>query len=335
MTSGNLKKSTIEDVAQLAQVSRGTVSNYINGKRIRSSNKVKIEEAIKQLDYVPNVVARELKTAKTSTVVFIVPTNWTPFFSELVYQMQVELERNGYKMLLANSDADPTKEEEILKMASLHQVTGVITMSYSDVYNFINLGNQLNIVSIERFISDDVPLITSDNYGGGVLAAQKLIEFGATRFLLLRREVNHPNATDQRTQGFLDTIRSKKFPVDVFEASLEEGYQSEIRDYFITHYKEGLPFDGIFAVTDEYAEIAKEMISYFHPDYKEKIQIIGFDGARVNQYAPYKVDSIRQPVEKIVREAVEVMKLLINGQEVSKGYRKVLEVSFVEQTSYT
>lgn len=325
-----MKKSTINDVAKLAKVSRGTVSNFINGKPIRAENREKIAEAIRQLDYIPNAMARELKTSKSSTVVFIVPTNWTPFFSELVYHMQVELDRNNYKMILANSHADPTKEEEILQMASLHQVTGLITMSYSDVYNFTNFSHQLNVVSIERFISEDVPLITSDNYGGGVLAAQKLIEFGAKRFLLLRRKVNHPNATDQRTQGFLDTIRCEKFPVDVFEASLAEDYQSEIRDYFITHYKDGLPFDGIFAVTDEYAEIAKETISYCNPDYNDKVNIIGFDGARTSQYAPYKVDSIRQPVEQIVKEAVSVLKRLIDGEEVAKGYKKVFDVDFVK-----
>ncbi len=330
MTNSIMKKSTINDVAKLANVSRGTVSNFINGKSIRPANKEKIAEAIRQLNYVPNAMARELKTSKSSTVVFIVPTNWTPFFSELIYHMQVELDRNGYKMILANSHADPSKEEEILQMASLHQVTGLITMSYSDVYNFTNFGHQLNIVSIERFISDDVPLITSDNYGGGVLAARKLIERGARRFLLIRRKVNHPNATDQRTQGFMDTIHEKKFPVDIFEASLSEKYQSEIKDYFETHYENDLPFDGIFAVTDEYAEIAKETINSLNPVYKDKVNIIGFDGAKISQYAPYKVDSIRQPVEQIVKEAVSVLKRLIDGEEVVKGYKKIFDVNYVE-----
>ncbi|SQG13273.1 transcriptional regulator [Streptococcus sobrinus] len=98
-----MKKSTINDVAKLAKVSRGTVSNFINGKPIRKENRERIAEAIRQLNYVPNVMARELKTSKSSTVVFIVPTNWTPFFSELVYHMQVELDQNGYKMILVRT----------------------------------------------------------------------------------------------------------------------------------------------------------------------------------------------------------------------------------------
>ena len=120
------RNPTINDVAQLANVSRGTVSNYINGITIREENKAKIEKAIAELKYVPNARARELKTSKTSTVVLIVPTTWSPFFAELVYRMQVELDRIGFKMILANSHADPDEEEEILRMASLNQVTGVL-----------------------------------------------------------------------------------------------------------------------------------------------------------------------------------------------------------------
>lgn len=316
-----MKKSTINDVAKLAKVSRGTVSNFINGKPIRKENRERIAEAIRQLNYVPNVMARELKTSKSSTVV----SSYSRF--DLI---PLACDRQVRKRMESNSHADPTKEEEILQMASLHQVTGLITMSYSDVYNFIHFGNQLNIVSIERFISDDVPLITSDNYGGGVLAAQKLIDKGAKKFLLLRRKVNHQNATDQRTQGFMDTIHEQRFPVDIFEASLNENYQSEIIEYFKTHYEYGLAFDGIFAVTDEYAQIAKSTINSFNPDYKDKVNIIGFDGARDSQFAPYRVDSIRQPVEQIVKEAVSVIKRLIDGEEVEKGYKKIFDVSFVE-----
>ena len=79
------KKPNMNDVAKLAGVGRGTVSNYINGQRIRDSNRKKIEAAIEQLKYVPKLQAKELKTATNSDIVFIVPTNWTSFFSEMIF----------------------------------------------------------------------------------------------------------------------------------------------------------------------------------------------------------------------------------------------------------
>lgn len=326
-----MKKPTMNDVAKEAGVGRGTVSNYINGQNVRDKTKEKIQVAIDKLGYVPNLQARELKTSKNSTVVLIVPTSWTPFFSELVYKMQIELNNHGYRMILTNSQNDSAEEEEILKMASLSQVSGVITMSYSDVYNFLNIGKNLNLVSIERYVSDDVPLITSDNYNGGKLAAQKLIEKGSKKFLLLRREVSHTNATDVRTQGFLDYIKSEHYPVDIFESSLEDSYRKEYQEYIKAHYGNGeIPFDGIFAVTDEYGKIARNTLQTIDQKLLQQVNIIGFDGSKGSQETPISLDSIRQPVDEIVKSSVAVLLEMIQGMPVKKNYKKVLPVSFVE-----
>lgn len=326
-----MKKPTMNDVAKEAGVGRGTVSNYINGQNVRDKTKKKIQEAIDKLGYVPNLQARELKTSKNSTVVLIVPTSWTPFFSELVYKMQIELNHNGYRMILANSQNDPAEEEEILKMASLNQVSGVVTMSYSDVYNFINIGKNLNLVSIERYVSEDVPLITSDNYNGGKLAAQKLIEMGSRKFLLLRRKVNHANATDLRTKGFTDYINSKHYPVDVFEASLTDNYRAEYKNYIESHYStEDIPFDGIFSVTDEYGTIVQNALESINKDLLNKVKIIGFDGSSVSMNTPIGLSSIRQPVDEIVKSSVTILLEMINGSPIKKNYKKVLPVSFVK-----
>lgn len=325
-----MKKPTMNDVAKKAGVGRGTVSNYINGQNVRDKTKKKIKKAIDELGYIPNLQARELKTAKNSTVVLIVPISWTPFFSELVYKMQIELNQQGYRMILANSQDDPSEEEEILKLASLNQVSGVITMSYSDVYNFINQGKNLNLVSIERYVSEDVPLITSDNYEGGKLAAQKLIEMGSNHFLLLRREVNHYNATNERTKGFLDYLKSKHYPVDIFEASLSSTYRKEFEEYIRSHYGKGdIPFDGIFSVTDEYGKIAQNVLRTINSDLLNKVNLIGFDGSKVSQETPITLASIRQPVDEIVKTSVTVLLEMIQGRPIRKNYKKVLPVSFV------
>lgn len=326
-----MKKPTMNDVAKAAGVGRGTVSNYINGLNVRSETKKRIQLAIDDLGYIPNLQARELKTSKNSTVVLIVPTSWTPFFSELVYKMQIELNNHGYKMILTNSQNDSEEEEEILKMASLNQVSGVITMSYSDVYNFLNIDKRLNLVSIERYVSENVPLITSDNYAGGQMAAKKLIEMGSKRFLLLRREVTHHNATDVRTQGFKDYITSKHYPLDIFEATLQPSYREEYSEYLKSHYSNGVfPFDGIFAVTDEYGQIAQKALARLDINLLKKVHIVGFDGSRISRDSPLMISSIRQPVDEIVKESVAVLLKKINGMPIQKNYKKVLPVTFVD-----
>ena len=106
----------MNDVAKLAEVGRGTVSNYINGQKVKEENRLKIQKAIDELGYVPNLQAKELRTSINTEVVFIVPTNWTPFFSEMIFYMQKHLGRFGYKMILENSHSSPEEEKDILAM---------------------------------------------------------------------------------------------------------------------------------------------------------------------------------------------------------------------------
>ncbi|MCZ3538191.1 LacI family DNA-binding transcriptional regulator [Lactobacillus gasseri] len=322
----------MNDVAQLAGVGRGTVSNYINGLHVQDENKQKIKKAIKELNYVPNLQARALKTAQNSYVVFIVPNSWTPFFSELVFKMQNELNRNGFKMILANSHGNPKEEQDILNMAALNQVSGVITTSYSDIYNVMNFSKTINLVSIERYVSEKVPLISSDNYAGGELAAKKLIELKKSRFLVLGREHGHKDVTLVRTKAFKDYMESKKLPVDIFEATLSPSFHNEYYKYLVSHYSNGqVPFDGIFATTDEYGIIAQEVLNTINPELLKKVKIIGFDGAKASKYMPTPIASIRQPVDDIVKFSVKVLIKMIHNEQIPLNYKKILPVSYQEK----
>lgn len=324
------KKPTMNDVARLARVGRGTVSNYINGQKVKIDNRIKIEKAIKKLGYVPNLQARALKTATNKIVVFVVPTNWTPFFSEMIFRMQEELSRYKYTMILENSHSSPEQEKAILRMAALNQVAGVITMSYSDIYNVMDFAKNSNLVSIERFVSSDVPCISSDNEGGGRIAARKLLEMGKKKILLVERESHHHTGTDLRAQVFEKELMKQKTRVEEFKASLSSDYRQEISNFLKEKFDQNRDvYDGIFAVTDEYALIAKRTLQLIDPELLKDVEIIGFDGARSHEYAPIEIDTIRQPISQIVKEAVEVLLKLIRGDEI-KNYRKILPVKFVK-----
>ena len=96
----------INDVAEAAGVSRGSVSNYLNNKKVSDKIKLKIEAAIKELNYIPNSSARDLRSKESKFVVFIIPTVWSPFFSELTYYIQNELNSSGYKMIAGKGVAE-------------------------------------------------------------------------------------------------------------------------------------------------------------------------------------------------------------------------------------
>ena len=105
---------TIKDVAKEAGVSVGTVSNVINNVQVKPSTKEKVEEAIKKLNYEPNIYARGFKINRTNTVALILPTIWNPFFSELAYNIEKNLRKAGMKMILCNSNKKDKAEIEYI-----------------------------------------------------------------------------------------------------------------------------------------------------------------------------------------------------------------------------
>ena len=98
---------TIKDVAQDAGVAVGTVSKVLNGQYVSEKNRIKVEASVKKLGYQMNFYARGLKTKNTYTVAALVPEILNPFFAEWVYYIEQELYKNGYKLLLCNTQGMP------------------------------------------------------------------------------------------------------------------------------------------------------------------------------------------------------------------------------------
>lgn len=320
--------ANMNDVAKLAGVSRGTVSNYINGVNIKEKSRVKVEAAIKELGYIPNLAARELKTQKSNFVVFILPTIWNPFFSELTYHLQLELKKHQLKMLLCNSQDDYRQELEYIQMAQEQKVMGIITISYSDITPYLTAN--LPLVSIERYFNEQVPFVTSDNFGGGCLAAQKLVEKGCQRLLMFVRDIPVNLGLMERRRGFTSYCQEHGIEYEVFaDQGASSGFRGRVHEFIHERYQEGIPYDGIFGATDRYADYcltAFETMDYRIP---EDIQVIGFDGSKSYQHEVLSISTIRQPVKEIAIHAVEQLRnFSANTQQPQE--KIILPVSFVE-----
>lgn len=319
----------MNDVAKVAGVSRGTVSNYINGVKIKKESQKKVEQAIQELDYVPNQAARALKTQKSNYVVFILPTIWTPFFSELTYYLQLELNKCGLKMLLCNSQDDYIQELEYIRMAQEQKVTGIITISYSDITPYLTAN--LPIVSIERYFDDTVPFITSDNFGGGQLAAQKLQELGSQRLLMVVRKISHNLGLQERQNGFISYCQKAHMPFDVYlDEGNSAGFRARVFRFFENNYQAIIPYDGIFAATDRYADYCYDaLVQKTQWHLPEDIQLIGFDGSKSYQNEALKISTIRQPVAQIAELSVAELIKLGSDRKKSKKTKYILPITFL------
>src|SRR5699024_7278625 len=113
-----MKKVTIADVANLAKSSKSTVSQYLNGRYNYMSldTKRRIEDAIKELNYQPNYVARSLKQKKTSTIGVIVANILHVFSTEIIRAIEDYCQLNQFHVIVCNADDDPNKEKIYIEM---------------------------------------------------------------------------------------------------------------------------------------------------------------------------------------------------------------------------
>lgn len=294
---------TMKDVAQEAGVALGTVSKVFNGIAVGESYRVKVEDAARKLGYEVNQYARGLRAGTTSTVALILPGVDHPFFSLLAQHVCAALLQRSYRMLLYVTAAQPEAERECLGMVRQNKVDGVIALTY----NHLEVAEGLPFVSIDRCLGPNIPCVASDNYAGGRLAAEKLLELGCTHPAFLR--VGSPNLseTDKRGDGFESLCRTKQVPYEMLR--LDDGAEeAQFREFFLTHMKDGrLEIDGIFCSTDLLACRIRAMLKELDLRVPEDVQIIGFDGIRQFGTGALYCSTIIQPVRKIAETSVDLL----------------------------
>lgn len=316
-------KATMKDVAALANVGVGTVSRVINGVRVKESTREKVQSAIDTLNYVPDEYARGMKTNKTNTVAIILPTIWHPFFSEFTYYVEEYLSTKNYKLFLCNSESNPEKEKEYIEMVKQTKVDGIIAITYSDIDKYIS--SDLPFVSIDRHFSEKVSYVSANNFQGGQVAAEELIQRNCKHLCYIGGKNQHPNETNNRKDGFQQYCENKGF--DVTSLVLEEPIQNldqQLLDFFEKHDD----IDGIMAVNDLMALNIIRILNHFGKKAPEDYQLIGFDGAEISEGHPLAVSTIVQPLKEMAMCSVDALFNLLENK--NNTQRAILPVTFRE-----
>ena len=167
---------TMKDVAREAGVALGTVSKVFNNIPVGEDYRKRVEEAARRLGYQVNSYARGLKTSKTYSAALILPDITTPFFSSLAQAVCQELAARHYKTILSLTAFDPEAEQRCIQMVQQNKVDGIIGLTYNPE---LKVDPDLPYVSIDRYFNPSVPCVSSDNFSGGKLAAEKLLNWAA------------------------------------------------------------------------------------------------------------------------------------------------------------
>ena len=294
----------MSDVAREAGVALGTVSKVINGQSVGESYRLKVEAAVKKLNYQVNNSARSLKTDRTNTIAFIVPNTITPYFALLTHHINMALERRNYKMLLCFTEYDREREQDCIQMVRQNRADGVIALTYNP---HLEIPEDIPFVTIDRFFSVSVPCVAADNFAGGRMAAHELKKRGCRRVAFMRIGSRLTNEPSKRKDGFISGCMELGLPYECL--LLDDGMPFSSFGNFLRANMVGgrLTFDGLFCGTDTVAYQIIGILRKMGLRVPEDVQVIGFDGIRMFGDLDYVCSTIVQPVADIAEACVSMV----------------------------
>ncbi len=213
------KAASISDVARESGVSIFTVSAVINNKsHVRKNLRQRVEDAIRKLNYRPNLIARSLIKQKTQTIGMIVPDIANPFFPMVVRGVEDAAQRHGYNLLLCNSDDMLEKEEKALELLLSKRVDGILLTKAAgelrpplrQMIKEVNIPFVLVMRTYPQLTKDAV---VSDDYQGAYEAVRHLARAGRRRISLISGPLKISNAKE-RWRGFRDALEVENLTYD-------------------------------------------------------------------------------------------------------------------------
>jgi DNA-binding LacI/PurR family transcriptional regulator len=328
-------RPTIYDVARLAGVSTATVSRALNDTgQIAPATRRAIEEAVKELGYRANTIARSLVTKSTETIAFLLPDITNPFYAALVSGIQERVLERNYTMLLCTTDGDPEREEQYLNVLRAKQVDGALVdglvLPPERIAHFVEDG--FPIVCLDRDVdSRSVPLVQVDNRLGARMATEHLLSLGHTRIAHVAG-AEELRISEERVAGYTEALAAAGLSADprlvVSGGFTDEGGHRATRQLL----ESGVTFSALFAANDLSAIGAVNAITELGRRVPQDVSVVGFDDVHLSRFASPPLTTIHQPAFEIAQRATEILIDLTHGRKARK-LRHLLEPTLVVRAS--
>ncbi|MFA7076355.1 MAG: LacI family DNA-binding transcriptional regulator [Candidatus Izemoplasmatales bacterium] len=317
--------ATIKDVAKKAHVSVATVSRVINKKGyVNDETKQLVIEAIKELNYIPNELARSLFQKKSHIIAVVMPHLTSYYFSDLLEVIEDETINSDYRLIICNSKDNPEKESKYLRIFQQYNVDGIILISNTNRINDY-LALNIPIIEVDHNLSEEIPSITSNNYLGGMLAAKKLVSSGCKSIIHFRGPSNLVTVQD-RTNGFQSFLKENNIMSYNYDLAFLSPDQLDIDSKLKKHPD----IDGIFCDSDIIALLAIQSLKRLNKSVPEDVQVIGFDNIKLSSMVDPKITTIDQSTSQIGKAAVSSIMKLINGEDLV-CLHQTIDVKLIER----
>ncbi len=336
---------TIKDIAKIAGVSHSTVSRSLNDSpKVNAETKRRILEIAEKFDFEFNAGARSLSTRKTGTVGIIHPElnkdfSASLFCGALISEIMSELDSVGIDFLPSYAVNKQNSSSNIRRLTRQQKVDAFIiveSMVSADDYVFLRK-HSIPLIQLHyrpKFCSAmSVHYIFSDNFTGGRLATDYLIEHGCKKIMCITIKSDHPEILDRR-EGFLFSMEHHGLQVDK-NLIIEDECTFFNGEKIIRKNKALLPeIDGIFVHADIMALGVIKELNRLKIRVPQDIKVIGYDDIELGTYFDPKLTTIHQPKETLaVKACNKLIDILKNNNTGEELLHEVVEPSLIVRES--
>jgi len=335
------KPTTIHDIARAANVSSATVSRVLSNSSypVSKAKRERILSLAEEMNYVPNLLGRQLKGSKSTTIGVIVPSIMNPFYSSVLFGIEEIARQNNFTVIACNSLHDPLLEDEYIRTILEKQIKGVVISSISSdksqFKSMIKAG--VHVIAIDQKIEEDqISQIEFDYQKGGHLATKHLQSKGHTRIGYVTSKVDRPSRKSILS-GYMEAMK-----LEGLEPLVEES-KADFVDNALSEFDTGkmltarllgrpVPPTAIFACNDMMAFGVIRELSERNIRVPQDISVIGFDGIDLGQMINPQLTTIKQPDYEMGKLACKMLLDKMNGADVP-AYDIILQPELLERGS--
>jgi LacI family transcriptional regulator len=303
---------SVRDVAQRAGVSVGTVSNVMNQPdKVSPSTIESVQRAIKELGFVRNDAARQLRAGRSRAVGLVILDVGNPFFAEVARGAEDQASRAGFSIILGNSDEKADREARYLDLFEEQRMHGVLISPFGEVTERLHRLRDRGIpaVLVDRTSPDSsFSSVSVDDIAGGRLAVEHLISIDRARIAFVGGPMEIRQVTD-RLEGSRRAVAAHPgVALEIIETpalSVEEG--RAVGERLLERDRAARP-DAIFAANDLIAVgLLQALYMQGAVVVPDEIALIGYDDISFARASVVPLSSIRQPSGLIGATAVDIL----------------------------
>ncbi|SRR6266498_235524 len=326
---------TVLDVAKRAGVAPITVSRVINNSGyISQATRERVEAAVKELRYVPNTIARGLRSKRTRTLALVVTDITNPYFTLMARGVEDVAGDANYTVVYCNTDESEAKEEKYANILAQRQVDGVLLVPACGNVKTIKflLSNDINVVALDRRVSEvEIDSVRSDSEEGAYRLVKLLIELGHKQIAVVTGPRDVSTSID-RVAGYRRALAEAGLIENELiyygEFNQDSGY--EFTQQAMMHSPKPT---AIFGVNNFITIGIIKALRDLMMDVPGDVSVVGFDDLPESMLLSPFLTVAAQPAYEMGRTAAELLLKRISGELTGEPQKLVLPTQVIQRES--